>query len=254
MNPRQRNRIITDIILANQNFREAKNMLIVLVGYKIEFEFYDFEDPTYDDVQKILNLTSDEILLQIAQDSRLDISVYSLNKNIERQLQIEQIFISHCHDDKEIAESFAQILEIMGAESTNIRATSLEGYESFNQKDSLQENLEFLDEKVMVFFMLSDRFFESPNSMVEMGLAFEKTRKQTFVAIESFDLRLIQKFFMPAIGINLGVEMDYKTLGNILQDNLGIKSDETFPWKPIFNIYLKLIKIQSSRSSKNLIE
>ena len=107
---------------------------------------------------------------------------------------LKKIFISHSSKDIDVVTSFIHVLQSIGIEPENIFCTSIVGYGTPLGSDFMQEIETRLNEDVMVFFMLSDNFYQSPMCLIEMGATWIKTKHQISVAITPFELDKIKSY------------------------------------------------------------
>jgi len=247
MNPVTQHRLIQDIFFSLQTSHSMKEIVTILSGYGITNE--SVNNYTQTEIKKLLATASDEILLLIADDLKIDTSNYVVikkGKSVKppKEEFLKKVFISHSNKDKEVVTSFIQILEVIGIKPEHIFCTSLEGYGTGLGNNFIEEIEARLDEDVLVFFMLSDNFYKSPMCLIEMGAAWAKTKSQISVAITPFDLGKIQGVFKHFQGIQIDNELHYDMLKETLETKFGLEPKRPLVWGPKRNIFLNMIKQQ----------
>lgn len=249
MNPVTQHRLIQDIFFSLQTSHSAKEMVSILSGYGITNE--SIADYTQIEIKKLLATASDEILLLIADDLRIDTSNYVILEKVKgkpatksTKKYLKKIFISHSTKDKEVVTTFIHVLKAIGISAENIFCTSLPGYGAPLGSDFMDEIETRLNEDVMVIFMLSDNFYESPMCLIEMGAAWIKTKKQISVAITPFELGKIKGVFKHFQGIEIDNESHYDLLKETLETQFEIESKRPLVWSPERDMFLKMIKQQ----------
>ena len=90
---------------------------------------------------------------------------------------MKKIFISHSHLDKFFAEKIIDILEKIGVASSKIICTSVEGYGIPLGEDFLNKIKTWLNDDVLVIFLLSKNYYSSPISLCEMGASWISAKK-----------------------------------------------------------------------------
>lgn len=89
----------------------------------------------------------------------------------------KRIFISHSHKDAFYASKVIDILEKIGVGSDRIFCSSVAGYGVPLGEDFLDEIKKWLNEDVVVIFLLSQAYYGSPVSLCEMGACWITGRK-----------------------------------------------------------------------------
>jgi hypothetical protein len=251
MNPVTQHRLIQDIFFSLQTSHSMREMVDILSGYGITNA--QVNDYTQTEIKKLLATASDNVLLLIADDLKIDTSNYVIQQTTkgkstikakEKDIFLKKVFISHSSKDKEVVINFIQILEVIGIKPENIFCTSLEGYGAGLGSNFIEEIEARLNEDVLVFFMLSDHFYKSPMCLIEMGAAWAKTKSQISVAITPFDLDNIKGVFKHFQGIQIDQELHYDLLKETLETKFGLEPIRPLVWAPKRNIFLNMIKQQ----------
>ncbi|CAL2082787.1 conserved hypothetical protein [Tenacibaculum dicentrarchi] len=105
---------------------------------------------------------------------------------------IKKVFISHSSQDTNVVEELIEILESLGLNSTQIFCSSFEGYGIDYGENFLDRIKTELDTNVLVLFVLSKNFYESPICLCEMGATWIKTNIHIPILIPPFDFSDIQ--------------------------------------------------------------
>ncbi len=247
MSPIEKHRLIQDIYFSLQTSHSPEEILRILDGYDIE----RITSKTYlqEDIKKLLVKASDSTVLLIAEDLKLDTTVYTSKpsgkkKSETKQPFLKKIFISHSHEDAEIVHTFVQLLQHIGIDSEAIFCTSLQGYGTLLGHDFMRKIKEELNDEVLVLFMLSDHFYASPMCVMEMGAAWVQTKDHISVAIPPFNLGKIKGVFQHFQGIQIDNEKNIDLLKETLETKFDIKQKRHLVWTPMRDVLLKTIKEQ----------
>lgn len=116
---------------------------------------------------------------------------------------VKKVFISHSSLDKEIVEKLIDLLKAMGISPGNIFCTSFEGYGIKLGKDFLDALKTELSKNVMVLFVLSKNFYDSPMCMCEMGAAWMATKEHIPILIPPFSFKDVKGVFPNTQGLIL---------------------------------------------------
>lgn len=116
----------------------------------------------------------------------------SENNESENENSITKIFISHSSKDSAIVEEVIEILESIGLNSTQIFCSSFNGYGIDYGDNFLKRIKDELNNNVLVLFILSKNFYESPVCLCEMGATWMKTNTYIPILIPPFDFKDIK--------------------------------------------------------------
>jgi len=105
---------------------------------------------------------------------------------------INKVFISHSSKDKDYVEEIIDIIETIGLNSSQIFCSSFDGYGIDLGENFLERIKEELDENILVLFVLSENFYQSPVCLCEMGATWIKTNEHIPILIPPFDFKDIQ--------------------------------------------------------------
>lgn len=139
--------------------------------------------------------------------------------------KIKKVFISHSSNDTKEVEEIVDLLETIGLSSDQIFCSSFEGYGIDLGEDFLDRIKNELDENVLVIFILSNNFYESPVCLCEMGATWIKTNEHIPILIPPFDYSDVKGVIPLTQGfkINEGLKL------NLLKE----KIEKTFELTPI---------------------
>lgn len=134
-----------------------------------------------------LELKYDEILYYIGQEldllPQLDKKANQPEQVIITSNAVEKIFISHSSKDALLVEEVIELLEVVGIKSEQIFCSSFEGYSIGLGQDFLQRIKDELNSNVLVLFVLTPNFYNSPVSLCEMGAAWVRTSKHIPIVV-----------------------------------------------------------------------
>jgi hypothetical protein len=114
------------------------------------------------------------------------------NNESEKDNTITKIFISHSSNDSAIVEEVIEILESIGLNSTQIFCSSFNGYGIDYGDNFLERIKDELDNNVLVLFILSENFYQSPVCLCEMGATWMKTNTHIPILIPPLDFKDIK--------------------------------------------------------------
>lgn len=97
--------------------------------------------------------------------------------------EVSKIFISHSSRDILLVEELINMLESMGVQPKQIFCSSFEGYGVELGQDFLQRIKDELNGQILVLFVITNNFYNSPVSLCEMGAAWVKTSKHIPIVV-----------------------------------------------------------------------
>jgi predicted component of type VI protein secretion system len=117
-----------------------------------------------------------------------------ITENIESQSDnvITKVFISHSSKDSSIVEEIIEVLESIGLNSTQIFCSSFNGYGIDYGDNFLERIKDELDNNVLVLFILSQNFYESPVCLCEMGATWMKTNSHIPILVPPMEFKDIK--------------------------------------------------------------
>ncbi len=217
MNPKTRLNLITDIALHLQSEYNTSGINLLLAGYGIKTEDVSIVNSKRIYVIDLLKSEPSEVIIKIAQDLELNIPEYKMPETKEPKANIEKkIFISHSSKDAKIVEQVIEILEGIGVQSNKIFCTSFEGYGIGLGEDFLQTIKNELNNEVLVLFILSQNFYNSPVSLCEMGATWVRTSEHIPILIPPFNYSDIKG----VIPNTQGMKIDDKAKMNSLKEKV----------------------------------
>lgn len=105
------------------------------------------------------------------------------NSNTELGFTMKKIFISHAAKDKAIIEEIIELIESIGISSDQIFCSSFEGYGISLGENFLEQIKKELSSDVLVFFVLTENFYESKVCLCEMGAAWALSKDHIPIVI-----------------------------------------------------------------------
>lgn len=140
---------------------------------------------SFDTTIQSINNFIEELKEDLGYEESIDESL--INTDVDSE--INKIFISHSSKDKGVVEELIEILESIGLNSTQIFCSSFEGYGIEFGENFLDRIKEELDNNILVIFLLSKNFFESPICLCEMGATWVKTNQHIPILIPPFGFK-----------------------------------------------------------------
>ncbi|WP_207652823.1 toll/interleukin-1 receptor domain-containing protein [Anaeromicrobium sediminis] len=115
---------------------------------------------------------------------------------IKMERKSTRIFISHSEKDKVIVRKLIRLLHDIGIPKQKefIFCSSYEGYNVPPGEDISEYIRKEFDENILVIFMLSENFYNSPACLCEMGAVWVKTKKHIPLLIPPFQFKEIKGF------------------------------------------------------------
>lgn len=200
MNPRARTDLINRIALHLQKLYTLSQLNRYLDGYGFEYERAKTVDSKRIYVEEILSTrANNEIIFAIAQDLGLDVPETTEAKPVNNTPvktappnPTKKVFISHSSKDVDLVERLIDLLRAIGINPKNVFCTSIEGYGPKLGDNFLERIKRELNNDVIVLFVLSPNFFESPICMCEMGAAWVTTKEHVPILISPFTFNEIK--------------------------------------------------------------
>lgn len=164
---------------------------------------------------------------------------------------INKIFISHSSKDVFYIEKIIDILEIIGIKSDQIFCSSFEGYGIELGEDFLERIKNELNDEVLVLFILSENFFNSPISLCEMGATWVKTNEHIPILLPSFEFSDVKGVIPNTQGMKLSESDKLNSLKKKLETLFKIPPLDFSIWERKRNKFLKEIKSKHNIKSNN---
>lgn len=140
----------------------------------------------FDTSKKLITSYLEELRDEKTSESKSESQTQKSNSTINK------VFISHSSKDKAYVEEIIDIIETIGLNSSQIFCSSFDGYGIDLGENFLERIKEELDENILVLFVLSENFYQSPVCLCEMGATWIKTNEHIPILIPPFDFKDIQ--------------------------------------------------------------
>ena len=140
-------------------------------------------------------------------------------EDMNEDKKIEKIFISHAFADKEYVDLLVQLLNDIGIEKSadKIFYSSMPGYGiplAENIYDYLKEEL---NRNIMVIFVLSDNYYNSPACLNEMGATWISNKAYYTVLLPNFEFTDIKGAINP---MDMSFKIEDKNMLNEFKDKI----------------------------------
>ena len=137
----------------------------------------------------------------------------------------KRIFISHSHKDVFYARKVIDILEKIGVGPDRIFCSSVVGYGVPLGEDFLNEIKKWLNEDVVVIFLLSQAYYGSPISLCEMGACWITGRKVFPILIPPMTFEEVGGVFNRHMGFYINDGIRWSQLKEQIEDlfSTGVK-------------------------------
>ncbi|WP_298510602.1 toll/interleukin-1 receptor domain-containing protein [uncultured Kordia sp.] len=246
MTPTEKFRLVQDIYFTLQSTYNTDEILNILDDYQIQSN----SDIKYSQeaIKRLIGKASNETILEIAKDLKLSLSFIKsgTRKQSTSKPILKKIFISHDLKDKQIVESFIQLLQGIGISPEHIFCSSLEGYGASLGENFEDEIKDRLNDEVLVLFMISNHFYSSNKCIIQMGAAWGLTKDQISIAIPPFKLEEMKGVFQNFQGIQIDQEKQLDLLKATLEHKFGLKVQKQLHWEPKRDMVVRDIKAQLS--------
>ena len=134
----------------------------------------------------------------------------------------KRVFISHSSQDAAIVTELLDILGVLGLGPDHIFCSSVDGY-GIPLGENFYERLKTeLTADVLVLFVLSPNFFQSPICLCEMGAAWVLTKDHVPVLIPPFDFANMRGVIPATQGLKLTDKLKVNELANKVARHFGI--------------------------------
>lgn len=148
--------------------------------------------------------------------------------DMNKDKKIDKIFISHAFADKDYADLLVQLLNDIGIEKSEkkIFYSSMHGY-GIPLAENIYDYLEKeLNRNIMVLFVLSKNYYNSPACLNEMGATWITNKKYYTILLPDFEFTEIEGAVNP---MDISFKIQDKDMLNEFKD----KIVEIFDLKPI---------------------
>jgi len=111
---------------------------------------------------------------------------------VQENITYDKLFISHAKEDEAIVAEMINLLEAMGLTPSQIFCSSIEGYGVPLGKDFLDTLKKEISNNVLVLFILTNNFYESPICLCEMGASWVLANEQIPIVVPPFSFNDIE--------------------------------------------------------------
>jgi hypothetical protein len=151
--------------------------------------------------------------------AKAEIAQTSSNKHMRK------IFISHASADKVIVGKLIDILEAAGVSSDRIFCSSYAGYGMALGENFLERLKIELNNDILVLFVLTKNFYDSPICLCEMGAAWIKTSEHIPILIPPFEFKDVRGVFPLSQGMKINDLHGLNSLKVKLEELFNIKAN-----------------------------
>jgi hypothetical protein len=245
MDPIEKGKLIDEIYFSMQTKYNETRIKRTFNEYGIE----SIPSKTYseEELKELLWKSDAEVVIKIAKSLDLVITVNtkknSVNGNNKVQ-KLESVFISHAEEDAEIVSDFIQILQAIGISSDIIFCSSLEEYGTPLGVNRLEDAKERLNEEALVFFMVSEHFYNSKICLIEMGNAWGQTKDHISVAIPPFKLKQMEGVFQNYQGIRIQQHKQLDMLKKSIENKFELEPKDHAVWERTRDMALNSIRLK----------
>lgn len=224
------------------DFNKIKLIDILTLSKTLKGEKLDTTERNYNHLlacnQKQINLLKS--LKLISKSMSTTETVPEKNQNTDHSKK--EIFISHSSKDKEIVGQLINIIEDIGVQSDKIFCSSYEGYGVPLGDNFLITIKEKLDANVLVIFMLSQNFYESPICLCEMGATWIKTNRHIPILIPPFRYDNMKGVIPTTNGMMINEKPKYNSLKDSIEDFFNLHPIKNAIWERKRDNSLKIIE------------
>jgi uncharacterized protein yddK len=140
------------------------------------------------------------------------------DKLVNSEKMEPRLFISHSSKDLDYIKAFVEFLEDIGMNSENMFCSSIDGYNikwGENIYDYLSEEFNNRSKNLIVLFMLSKNYYDSPACLNEMGAAWVLKKEYRSILLPGFKFRDIEGAINPN---DLPISLEDSKIRNKLND------------------------------------
>lgn len=166
--------------------------------------------------------------------------------------KMKKIFISHSSRDSNYVGELINLIEGIGITHDQIFCSSFEGYGVELGEDFLYRLKKELDEDILVFFILTQNFYNSPISLCEMGATWIKTNKHIPILIPPFDFKDVKGVFPVTNGMKINDKNKLNSLKEALESDFSLTQLKTTIWEKKREKFLSDINLQIDTEVKNI--
>lgn len=162
--------------------------------------------------------------------------------------KLNRIFISHSSENLKEVGALIDLIECIGIKSSQIFCSSFSGYGVKLGENFLERIKTELNDEILVLFILSKNFYESPICLCEMGATWVKTNKHIPILIPPFSFREVKGVFPLTNGMNITDKDKLNLLKETLETDFSLKNISTTIWEKKRTTFLETIKSQQNET------
>jgi hypothetical protein len=144
---------------------------------------------------------------------------------------LSKVFISHASKDKKIVEEIIELLETIGLDSQQIFCSSFEGYGIDLGENFLDRIKAELNDNVLVIFVLTHEFYQSPVCLCEMGASWVKTNDHIPIIVPPLDYKDVKGVIPLTQGLKITEALQFNLLKQKLEKNFQLKPIDLSSWE-----------------------
>ena len=180
-----------------------------------------------------------------------------VNDKTKEVIKSPKIFISHSSYDRDYVSSIVQLLEDLGIREDQLFCSSIPGY-GIPLDEDIYDYLkqQFQDHDLHIIFVLSNKCYESPACLNEMGAAWILQNRYTAILLPGFDFKEVKGAISPTkIAIKLdGDSLDVKEKLGQLKDSIvkefGLPSISGIRWEKKRNDFIDKINMHKETNQQ----
>jgi hypothetical protein len=181
-----------------------------------------------------------EILFYLNQEDDLN-NTSNTNLMTPSNVEVEKVFISHSSKDVALVEELINMLEGMGVKPKQIFCSSFEGYGVELGQDFLQRIKDELNNQVLVLFVITNNFYNSPISLCEMGATWVKTSKHIPIVVPPLKYEDVKGVIPLTKGLIINEPQKWNSLKEQIERWMEIEHVDTSIWERKRNNIIEVI-------------
>lgn len=256
MKPLERINLIKKIAIKfSESDYTYQEINFILQEYEVTDKLNEFQNKK-EALIEILNPINTDTLITMADDleNELPQKENIVLKQSELEYSLKKIFISHASIDKEVVEKIIDLLKVIGISDNQIFCTSFEGYGIELGEDFLERIKNELNSDVLVLFILSSNFYNSPVCLCEMGTTWMKTTQHIPILIPPLKFSDIKGVIPSSQSMMLDDKEKLNSLKRKVENLFKIQSTDSSIWERKRDKILNEIQIVLSKLPKNILK
>jgi hypothetical protein len=185
------------------------------------------------------NKVSSQIPVELQEKRFIEVEGYSSANsnsykdevNVIQGKALNKVFISHSTKDSVYVFPIIELLEGIGIASEQIFCTSYEPYGIPLGENFLERIKAELNENVLVLFIFSSHFFNSPVSLCEMGATWVRSSTHIPILIPPFDFSKVKGVLPQTQGFKINVPEKLNTFKKQVQTLFNLKELDSTIWE-----------------------